>query len=303
MPRKAAVIASKLKPVRFAPFFIDWTFKSVLGKAGGESLLIAIINDFLARVLPHPIKKIKYLPTERLGVTPKSKKVIFDILCEDSIGDVYLLEMQNAKLKTGDDRIRFYIARIQSEGLCSGAKNYRLPSNFFIGILNHKRNDSKFYFTEEGWYNLQTRELANKKEFKIFIELPKFNKQASRCRSFRDKIIFLFKNLHLLKERPVNFKEKIFDRVFVVSEISKLNVDELKAFRCSMRYNIDERQLAIDCAVEEATEEATAVALAVGRKQGILKTAKAMLADGLEPRLVARYTKLPIKQIKAIRSA
>ena len=78
MPGKTAVIASKLKPVRFAPFFIDWTFKSVLGKRGGESLLMAIINDFLARVLPHPIKKIKYLPTELLGVAPKSKKVIFE---------------------------------------------------------------------------------------------------------------------------------------------------------------------------------------------------------------------------------
>jgi len=284
MPRKAVVIASKLEPVRFAPFFIDWTFKSVLGKTGGESLLMTIINDFLARVLPQPIKKIKYLPTELLGTTPKSKKVIFDILCEDSVGDKYLIEMQNAKLKTADGRARFYIARIQSESLDSGAKSYRLPSSFFIGILNYKRNDSKFYFTEEGWYNLQTKELTNKKEFKVFIELPKFNKQASMCRSFRDKIIFLFKNLHLLEERPINFKEKIFDRAFSVTEISKLKGDDLKAFRYSMRY-VDERQLAIDCAVEEAK----------------LDDAKTMLADGLEPRLVARYTKLPINQIKAIR--
>jgi len=67
MPGNTAVIASKLTPVRFAPFFIDWTFKNVLGKAGGEHLLMAIINDFLARVIPHPIKKIKYLPTELLG--------------------------------------------------------------------------------------------------------------------------------------------------------------------------------------------------------------------------------------------
>jgi len=60
-----------------------------------------------------------------------------------------------------------------------------------------------------------------------------------------------------------------------------------------MRYNIDERQLAIDCAVEEAT--------VVAYKQAKLEDAKTMLADGLEPQLVARYTKLPIKQIRAIR--
>jgi len=297
MPGKTAAIASKLKPVRFAPFFIDWTFKSVLGKTGGESLLMAIINDFLARVLPHPLKKIKYLPTERLGVAPKSKKVIFDILCEDSAGDVYLLEMQNAKLKTASDRIRLYISRIQSEGSDSGSKNYHLPSNFFIGILNYKRNKNKFYFTEEGWVNLQTMELANKKEFKIFIELPKFDKPAEKCRTFRDKVIFLFKNLHILADRPKNFREKLFDRIFSIAEISKLKGEELKAFRYSMRY-VDERQLAIDC----ATEEATVAALRVGRKQGKLEDAKAMLLKGFDPTLVASVTKLPIRQIKAIRT-
>jgi len=77
-----------------------------------------------------------------------------------------------------------------------------------------------------------------------------------------------------------------------------------------MRY-VDERQLAIDCAVEEATEEATVAALRIGRKQGreqekiksSTRTAKAMLLEGLNPTLVARVTKLPIKQIRAIRSA
>jgi len=292
MSGKTVAIASKLKPVRFAPFFIDWTFKSVLGKKGGEFLLMAIINDFLARVLPHPIKKIKYLPTELLGVAPKSKKVIFDILCEDSAGDVYLLEMQNAKLKTASDRIRLYISRLQSESINSGSRNYSLPSSFFIGILNYKRNTSKFYFTEEGWVNLQTMELANKKEFKIFIELPKFDKPAEKCRTFRDKVIFLFKNLHILSERPKNFREKLFDSIFFISEISKLKGEELKAFRYSMRY-VDERQLAIDCAVEEAT--------VVAYKQAKLDDAKTMLLKGFDPTLVASVTKLPIKQIKAIR--
>jgi predicted transposase/invertase (TIGR01784 family) len=75
-----------------------------------------------------------------------------------------------------------------------------------------------------------------------------------------------------------------------------LNVDELKAFRYSMRFRyIDERQLALDCAVEEAT--------VVAHKQGVAKVAKAMLVDGLDPARVARITKLSLKQIRAIRSA
>jgi len=60
-----------------------------------------------------------------------------------------------------------------------------------------------------------------------------------------------------------------------------------------------ERRLIINCAKKEATEEA--VKIVAEAIVAIRKTAKTMLADGLEPQLVARYTKLPIKQIKAIR--
>ncbi|MCL2282801.1 MAG: Rpn family recombination-promoting nuclease/putative transposase [Fibromonadales bacterium] len=226
-----------LIPVRFAPLFIDWTFKAVFGKIPGIPLLMAFLNDFLRRILPKPIKEIRYIPTELLGATPASKKVIFDILCEDGSKSTYLLEMQNAKLENADDRFGIYIARIKSESIDRGSNDYILPGSFFIGILNYRRNNGKFFFTEEGWVNLQTRTLASKKEFKVFVELPKFKKKASECHSFRDKIIFLFKNLHHLKKRPRNFWEKVFDRIFEVAEICKLKGEELKSYRYSKSSN------------------------------------------------------------------
>jgi len=296
MPKKVVVPCCKLTPVRFAPLFIDWTFKIVFGKSSGIPLLMALLNDFLRKVLPTPIKEIRYVPTELLGAAPRSKKVIFDILCEDGTKNTYLLEMQNAKLKNADNRLRLYIARIQSESIDKGNKNYRLPSSFFIGILNYKRDGGKFFFTEEGWVNLQTKKLASNKEFKVFVELPKFNKKASECKTFRDKIIFLFKNLHTLEERPKNFSEKIFDRIFSVSEICKFNEDELKAYRYSMRY-VDERKLAIECAVEDAVIAATKQV----RRQRSQEIANAMLAEGFDPAVTARITKLPLRQINRLR--
>jgi len=292
MPKKVAIPCRKLIPVRFAPLFIDWTFKIVFGKPAGMPLLVAILNDFLRRVLSAPIKEIIYVPTELLGVAPSSKKVIFDILCEDGSKSTYLLEMQNGKIKNADDRFELYIARIKSENIGKGNDDYILPGSFFIGIMNYHRNSSKFFFSEEGWVNLQSKELANKKDFKVFVELPKFSKKAYECKTFRDKIIFLFKNLHTLEERPLNFSEKIFDRIFEVSEICKLKGDELKAYRYSMKY-VDERKLEVQCAVEDATIIAT--------KQSKLKIASAMLADGLAPAVIARYTELPLRQINRLR--
>jgi predicted transposase/invertase (TIGR01784 family) len=283
---------SELEPVRFALLFSDWAFKRVFGNEGGESLLMALLNDFLARVLPYEITSIKYLPTEHPGATPTSKKVIFDIFCEDENGNKYLIEMQKYKFGNAGDRLRFYMARIKSEIIKAGSKSYKLPSTFFIGLLNYKRNESEFYFTEECWFNLQTKEIVNEKDFHVFVELPKFGKQADECSSFRDKIIWLFKNLHTIKERPESFGEELFDRIFDMLEISKLNKEDLMAYWEGTE-GIDEVQLAIDCAAEEAAE----VAFAEGR----LKDAHRMLEKGLDPALVADITEFPINQIMAMR--
>jgi predicted transposase/invertase (TIGR01784 family) len=312
MHKNNRVGASNIVPKKYAPLFSDWAFKKVFGNKGGEPLLMALLNDFLARVLPYEITSIKYLPTEVLGATFGSKKVIFDILCEDENGNAYLVEMQNAKLKNAGDRLRLYIARIQSESLESGDKSYKLPSAFFIGFLNYNRNKSEFYFTEECWFNLQTKEIVSKKDFRVFVELPKFDKLPCECESFRDKVIWLFKNLHVIEERPEHFNEALFDRIFSVIEISKLTGDDLIAYRRSME-NIDEWQLAVDCAVEDAIEETTEVVSAEwykkgmnegraeGISEGVTQAAKRMLEKGLDPAFVADTTGFPIEQIKALR--
>jgi predicted transposase YdaD len=84
-----------------------------------------------------------------------------------------------------------------------------------------------------------------------------------------------------------------------------------------MRFRyIDERQLALDCAVEEATETAIIQGIKQGIRQGIkqgikrgmkqgakcslLKTAKNMLAKGYSVADIIDITSLPHKQIKTL---
>jgi hypothetical protein len=113
----------------------------------------------------------------------------------------------------------------------------------------------------------------NEKDFRVFVELPKFNKQGSECRTFRDKIIFLFKSLHTIEERPQSFKDRLFDRIFDMLEISKLKREDFNMYRKSMR-NINEEQLAIDCAVEETTEIVSAQWYKKGKVDGFMTAAK-----------------------------
>jgi predicted transposase/invertase (TIGR01784 family) len=91
-----------------------------------------------------------------------------------------------------------------------------------------------------------------------------------------------------------------------------LEGEDFRMYRKSMR-NIDERQLAIDYAEKKSEARGKAKGIVIGRARGIakgiakgkeegkLEDAQSMLAEGLDPALIARITNLPKKQILAMR--
>ena len=72
----------KNEEIKFANLTLDPGFKIVFGTEGkSERLLIALLN----RVLDMKIVSVKYLPTERLGLTEEESKSFFDVYCKDSL--------------------------------------------------------------------------------------------------------------------------------------------------------------------------------------------------------------------------
>ena len=75
----------------FANLTRDVGFKIVFGTEGqSENLLMTLLN----RLLGLKIVSLKYLPTERLGLTEEESKSLFDVYCKDSNGRRFLIEMQ-----------------------------------------------------------------------------------------------------------------------------------------------------------------------------------------------------------------
>ena len=78
-------------PKVFANPTYDHGFKIVFGTEGkSEKLLMTLLN----RLLGMNIVSVKYLPTERLGLTEEESKSFFDVYCKDSCGRRFLIEMQ-----------------------------------------------------------------------------------------------------------------------------------------------------------------------------------------------------------------
>jgi hypothetical protein len=78
----------------------------------------------------------------------------------------------------------------------------------------------------------------------VFIELPKFNKQASELQGNTDTWLFLLKHLFTLKAPPPEIRGRIFNRFFELAEINKLTHTEMETFEKSLKKNFYLRDMA-----------------------------------------------------------
>jgi len=137
-----------------------------------------------------------------------------------------------------------------------------------------------------------------------FVILPRFKKSESECKTIADKILFSMKNGHKLKGVPKSFKEKELREIFEVAKVSNFSDVELAKYEAAMMNRYD-YEATIKYAEKTGEKRGEKRGIGIGEKRGVgkglLRAAKSMLRDGLEPARVARITKLPKKQIMALR--
>ena len=71
----------------------------------------------------------------------------------------------------------------------------------------------------------------------IFIELPKFNKQASDLQNNTDTWLYLLKNTFFLKTCPPEIKGKTFRLFLEIAEIKHLTPKEMETYQKSLKNN------------------------------------------------------------------
>ncbi|MDR2580478.1 MAG: Rpn family recombination-promoting nuclease/putative transposase [Fibromonadaceae bacterium] len=99
-----------------------------------------------------------------------------------------------------------------------------------------------------------------------FVVLPRFVKAAVECLSLEDKLIFSLCHAHELKEKPEQFDEGVFDKIFGIAKISTFSLDERTYYEASMK-NERDRYAALKCAREEGREEGREDGIGIGRQE------------------------------------
>ncbi len=90
--------------------FLDWSFKYLFATEGSKANLIGILNVLLS---PEPeIVEVDIMNSESIPVSQELKGCVFDILCKDEAGDLYLIELQNQQMMNEADRIIYYTCRL-----------------------------------------------------------------------------------------------------------------------------------------------------------------------------------------------
>ena len=75
--------------------FTDFGFKKLFGIEFNKELLIDFLNQILSN--RESIKDLTYLNTENLGNSKVDRKAVFDLYCENEIGEKFIIEIQNVK--------------------------------------------------------------------------------------------------------------------------------------------------------------------------------------------------------------
>jgi predicted transposase/invertase (TIGR01784 family) len=145
----------------------------------------------------------------------------------------------------------------------------------------------------------------------IYLEMPKFNKSIDQLESRFEKWMYVLKNLSKLQELPSKLQERIFEKMFNVAEIAKMNIVEYREYEDSLKVYRDWYSV-LKTAKREAGEKGIEEGRAKGRAEGIeegraegkieekIEIAQRLLNKGMSKVDVSDATGLSEEQIKAL---
>lgn len=290
---------------RYINPFTDFGFKKLFGEEASKPLLIDFLNSLLK--LNDPIISLQFRNTEQLGTGLDDRKAIYDIYCQDSRGDYFIVEMQKAKQNYFKDRAIFYTTFPIREQAEQGNWNYKLKAVYCVGILDFVFEEDKEnpdYLHEVKLKNQYNKVFYDKYAL-YFIEMPKFHKTEQELASQLENWVYLLKHLEEFPEIPQRFVQTVFEKAFDIAELAHLTEEERMSYEASLKSYRDMFSI-LDTAHQEAWEagkaqgltEGLAQGLTEGERKGKLETARQMKADGMSETAICKYTGLSKEDIE-----
>jgi predicted transposase/invertase (TIGR01784 family) len=271
---------------RYIDPMTDFGFKRIFANENHKEITIFLLNSLLNL----DIAEIEFQTLEEPAESLELRGVIYDILCKDSQGREFIVELQRAKQRFFTDRSIFYVCRHLNAQLKkgeSGRDKFKLLPIYFLGILGFNTFEGDEYIRNGTIRDDQCNKLSETINF-TYVELLKFNTETPETEI--EKLLYFFKYSYKFRENI--FPEQPFSTIFNIA--SYYNLSDAEQLKYDTMLN---RELANIDAVETAKEEGREEGRMEGEKLKQLEIAKNLL-DILDIKTISLKTGLTISEIE-----
>ena len=122
------------KMARFIDPRVDWAFKRIFGSEDTKECLITFLNGLFEDELV--IKDVTFAKTEKLGLRPDDRGVVFDVYCVTDEGKHVIVEMQKKEQEYFADRALYYTARAIVQQGVRGIWDYHLAPVYTVCFMD-----------------------------------------------------------------------------------------------------------------------------------------------------------------------
>ncbi|BET30839.1 MAG: Rpn family recombination-promoting nuclease/putative transposase [Wolbachia endosymbiont of Ephestia elutella] len=284
---------------------LDLTFKKIFGTEKNKNILIHFLNDILGFTEINTIQEVEFLSTIMDPEIASDKQSIVDVLCRDSTGARYVIEMQLARDKGFEKRAQLYAAKAYSRQADKGGKYIDLKKVFFIAISNCNLFPDKLDYISSHTIRDEKTNEHDLKDFQfIFIELPKFPKsREEQLENVVDRWLFFFKYAEETTDEDLR---KIAEK----SPIIKLAYDELDKFHWNEKdllayeervMDLQKEAAILEQKLDDAKHEGIQIGHQKGKIEGKIEVAKNSLKAGVSIDVIAQITGLSHSEISQLK--
>ena len=208
---------------RFISILSDYGFKATFGNTTSTLFLRTSIQALIKSEVP--IASVKFDRNEITGFTIANRGGVFDVSCIDDNGDNYIIDMQLDELKKFIKRSTFYAANRYGSITQRGDFLFeKLKKIYMISFLNGIVYPDSSELHHIGKLRNQHGELLGDEITQVIFELGKWNKPVEEITTNLDKLIYVMKVTHTLKETDTFDPPEFWSEEWIQEAIKELDL-------------------------------------------------------------------------------
>ncbi len=208
---------------RFISILSDYGFKSTFGNTTSTLFLRTSIQALIKSEVP--IASVEFDRSEITGLTKSNRGGVFDVSCIDDNGDNYIIDMQLDELKKFIKRSTFYAAN--RYGIITHRGDFlfeKLKKIYMISFLNGVVYPDSRELHHIGKLRNQHGELMGDEITQVMFELGKWNKPVEEIKTNLDKLIYVMKVTHTLKDTDTFDPPEFWSEEWIQEAIKELDL-------------------------------------------------------------------------------